>query len=145
LPIEQLIGTWKLVSCEARSSNGEVSYPYGRNAFGMLVYDSGGNVFVLLMRRDRPKFTSNDLFRGTPEETKTAFEGFNAYCGTYEVNEEKRTITHHIEGCSFPNWVGKDQERFFKRSGDQLTLSTAPMPLGGIQSTVHLIWTRTRK
>jgi len=65
-------------------------------------------------------------------------QGFNAYCGTSEVNEEKRTVTHHIEGCSFHNWVGKDQERFFKRFGDQLTLSTPPMPLGGTQSSVHL-------
>jgi hypothetical protein len=50
---EQPIGAWKLGSCEARSSSGEVSYPYGRNPFGMLVYDSDGNVFVLLMRRAR--------------------------------------------------------------------------------------------
>lgn len=142
---EQLIGAWKLVSCEARSSNGEVSYPYGRNPFGMLMYDSDGNMFVLLMRRDRRKFASDDLWRGTPEEIKAAFEGFNAYCGTYEVNEEKGTVTHHVEGSMFPNWVGMDQKRFFKCFGDQLTLSTSPMPLGGRQSTVHLIWARTRK
>jgi hypothetical protein len=142
---EQLVGAWKLVSFEARSSNGEVSYPYGRNAFGMLMYDAGGNVFVLLMRRDRPKFASDDLWRGTPEEIKAAFEGFVAYCGTYEVDEEKGTVTHHVEGSHFPNWAGTDQVRLFKCSGDQLTLSTPPTPLGGRQSTVHFIWARTRK
>lgn len=142
---EQLIGAWKLVSCEARSPSGEVSYPYGRNPFGMLMYDSYGNVFVLLMRRDRPKFASNDQWRGTPEEIKAAFEGFNAYCGTYEVNDEKGTVTHHVEGSLFPNWVGVDQERFLKFSGDQLTLSTLPVPLGSRQLIVHLIWARTRK
>jgi len=78
---EQFVGTWKLVSCEARSSNGEVSYSYGRNPFGMLMYDSGGNMSVLLMRRDRPKFASDDRWRGTPEEIKAAFEGLIAYCG----------------------------------------------------------------
>jgi hypothetical protein len=142
---EQFIGTWKLVSCEARSSNGEVSYPYGRDPFGMLIYDSDGNMLVLLMRRDRPKFASDDLRRGTPEEIKVAFSGFNAYCGTYEVNEEKGTVTHHVEGSMFPNWVGTNQVRFFKFSGDQLLLSTPSMPLGGRQLTVYLIWARTRK
>jgi len=142
---EELVGTWKLLSCEARGSSGEVSYPYGRNPFGMLMYDLGGNVFVLLMRRDRPKFASDDLWKGTPEEIKAAFEGFNAYCGTYEVNAEKGTVMHHVEGSMFPNWVGMDQERCFKCSGEQLTLSTLPLLLGGRRSTVHLIWARTRK
>jgi len=142
---EQLIGSWKLVSCEARSPNGEVSYPYGRNPFGMLIYHSDGNVFVLLMRRNRPKFASDDPWGGTPEETKTAFEGFNAYCGTYKVNEKKGTVTHHVEGCLFPNWVGIDQERFLECSGDQLTLSTPPMLVSGRRSTVRLIWARTRE
>jgi len=143
---KQLTGTWKLVSCETRSLNGELAYPYGKDPFGMLMYDSGGKVFfALLMRRDRPKFVSDDPWRGTPEEIKAAFEGFNAYCGTYEVNEEKGTVTHHVEGSMFPNWVGMDQVRFFKCSGDQLLLSTPPIRLGGRQSTAHLIWARTRK
>jgi len=143
---KQLTGTWKLISCETRSSNGEVAYPYGKDPFGMLMYDPCGKLFfALLMRRDRPKFASNDPWRGTPEEIKAAFEGFNAYCGTYEVNEEKGTVTHHVEGSMFPNWVGMDQIRFFKYSDDQLLLSTPPILLGGKQSTAHLIWARTRK
>jgi hypothetical protein len=121
-----------------------VNYPYGRNPFGILIYDPDGNVFVLLMRRDRPKFASDDTWGGTPEEIKAAFEGFNAYCGTYEVNEDKGTVTHHLEGSMFPNWVGTDQVRFLKRSGDQLTLSTPPMPVSGKQSTVQLVWARKK-
>ncbi len=52
----KLEDTWKLVSCEARSSNGEVAYPYGIKPFGMLMYDRKGNMSALLMRPDRPKF-----------------------------------------------------------------------------------------
>ena len=142
---EQLLGMWKLVSCEARSSNGEVVYPYGRDPFGMLIYDSRGNMSVLLMRRDRPKFASGDLLRGSQEEIKAAYEGFDAYCGTYEVNEEKGTVTHHVEGSKFPNWVGTDQVRFFECSGDQLLINTPPIQMGGEQWTVYGIWARTRK
>ena len=142
---EQFIGTWKLVSCETRSSNGEVVYPYGMNPYGMLMYDSEGNMSVLLMRRDRPKFASGDLRRGTTEEIKAAFEGFNAYCGTYDVNEEKGTITHHVEGSKFPNRIGADLIRFFKFLGDQLHLSTSTMLADGKQVATRLVWTRTRR
>jgi hypothetical protein len=139
---EQFIGTWILVSDEARSSNGEVSYPYGKNPFGLLMYDSGGNMSVLIMRRDRPKFASDDRWGGTPEEKKAAFEGFHAYCGTYEVDEEKGTVTHHVEGDSNPNLLGTDQVRSFRFSGDQLLLSTPPIPMGGRQLILHLIWVK---
>jgi len=140
---EQFIGTWKLVACEFRNSNGKVVYPYGRDPFGMLMYDSSGNMLVLLMQRDRPRFASGDLRRGTPEEIKAAFEGCTTYCGTYEVNEEKGTVTHHVEGSNFPNWVSTDQVRFFKFSGDQLTLSSPPILVGGEQLIVHFVWART--
>jgi hypothetical protein len=144
---EQFIGAWKLVSCEARSSNGEVSYPYERNPFGLLMYDSGGNMSVLIMRRDRPKFASDNRWGGSSEEIKTAFEGFIAYCGTYEVNEEKGTVIHHVEGSSLPNEMGTAKVRVFKFSGDQLSLITPPQPVGEGQLTApwHLIWVRTRK
>ena len=142
---EKLTGTWKLISCEARSSKGEVTRLYGKDPVGMLMYDSRGNMSVLVMRRDRPKFASGDLLKGTPEEIKAAFEGSLAYCGTYEVNEEKETVTHHVEGSTFPNWVGTDLVRFLEYSGDQLLLNTPRIPAGDEHWTVHLIWKRANK
>lgn len=135
---EQLIGTWKLVSCEyiARGPNGEVSYAYGKNPFGRLIYDSDGNMFVFFMDPDRPKFASGNRLGGTPEELKAAFERFHAYCGTYKVDEEKGTVTHHVEGDAVPNFVGMDRVRFFKLSGDQLEL---------ISPLQHIVWERKRK
>lgn len=139
---EQLVGTWKPVSFELQSSSGEVTCPFDRDPFGMLMYDSTGNMSVLLMHRDRPEFVSNDPFGGTPDEIKAAFEGFVAYCGTYEVNEEKETVTHHIEGSWLPNWVGADQVRFFERSGDQLLLKSPPILVDDEQRTIHAIFNR---
>ncbi len=142
---KQFVGTWKLVSCEARSPSGKVAYPYGREPFGVLMYDSGGNMSVLIMRRDRPRFASADRFKGTPEEIRAAFEGFVAYCGTYEVNEDEGTVTHHVEGSHFPNMVDTDQVRFFEFSGDQLILQTPPTLLGGEQMTMRLVWRKNKK
>ena len=35
---EPFCGTWRLVSFEARTSSGEVSYPLGKDAAGYLIY-----------------------------------------------------------------------------------------------------------
>jgi hypothetical protein len=114
----------------------------GRNVSGVLMYDANGNMSVQIMRRDRPIFASGDQLKGTTEEIRSAFEGFVAYFGTYEINEEEGTVTHHVEGSSFPNWVGTDKKRFFELYGNRLTLSTPPGPFDGEQVTALLIWER---
>ena len=141
---EQFIGTWRLISSEFRRSNGEVTYPMGINVAGMLMYDADGHMSAQIMRVDRNVFSMGDQFKGTPEEIKSAYEGYVAYFGAYEVNEEKSTITHHVEGSSFPNWVGTDQRRFFKFQGNRLTVSTPPTPFGGDQVTALLTWERAQ-
>ncbi len=119
---EKFIGTWKFRSMIVHTSKGEIIYPYGENLFGMLVYTPSGHMSVLLMHPDRKKFASDDPLAGTSEEIKKAYEGFDAYCGTYTVDKEKGMITHHIEGSKFPNWVDTDQVRYFEFSDDRLLL-----------------------
>ena len=139
---EQFVGTWKLISSEFRLSDGQVIYPLGRNAVGMLMYDASGHMSAQLMRPDRPVFASGDLGSGTPAEVKSAFEGFTAYFGTYKVDEGNAAVIHQVEGSLFPNWVGGDQVRFYKFSRNRLTLSTPPIPAGSQQVTGFLIWER---
>ena len=139
---EQFIGTWKLVSSEYRRLDGKLAYLKGRDAVGTLMYDASGHMSVQVMRPNRPAFASGDHLKGTPEEIKSAFKGFVAYYGTYEVNEGEGTVTHHLEGSSFPNWVGTALRRFFEFSGNRLILRTSPMPVGGEQITGILTWER---
>jgi lipocalin-like protein len=101
-----LVGTWKLLSFESQSAAGDISRPFGEHAHGLLMYDSHARMSVVLMRADRPTFVWGDPARGTPEEIKAAFGGFSAYYGAYNIDTKRRTVTHHIEAHSFPNWVG---------------------------------------
>ena len=119
---EKLIGTWKFKSMVFRTDTGKAVYPYGEHLFGILIYTPGGYMSALLMDPDRKKFVSNDLKIGTPEEIKQAYEKFDAYCGKYTIDEEKGTVTHHVEGAKFPNWVGTDQVRYFELKGDRLQI-----------------------
>lgn len=119
---EKLIGTWKFESMKVETEKGKIIYPYGENLFGMLIYTPDGYMSVLLMNPEREKFASDDPLGGSPEEIKAAYENFDAYCGTYTVDTENGTVTHHIEGSKFPNWVGTDQVRHFVFSDDKLLL-----------------------
>ncbi len=117
---EQFVGTWKLVSYEVGAS-----HPMGRDAVGFLIYDADGRMSFQVMRSGRPKFRASGGSRGgyeagTAEEVMSAYRGYIAYFGTYEVNEEGRFVTHHIETSLYPNWVGRDQVEFFELSEDRL-------------------------
>jgi hypothetical protein len=126
-----LMGTWQYISLSGRNTAGDVIYPYGEHLYGMLMYDPGGNMSALLMNPDRPRFLSGDMMNGTPDELEAAFEGFDAYCGTYTLDEQNATITHHVKGAKFPNWVGTDQVRFYEISGDTLRISAPPIMAHG--------------
>ena len=134
------IGTWRLLSAEAKSSNGEVIYPFGKDATGFLMYGPDGYMAVTVMRPNRANFATKDFRGGTPEEKLAAFSSYLSYCGKYEVKGEK--IVHQIDMSLFPNWSGDDQERFFVFSGDHLTLRTAPMKLAGAEVTAQMVWQR---
>jgi Lipocalin-like domain len=139
---ERFVGTWSLLASEFHRTDGAVLYPYGQYAIGMLTYDLAGNMAAQVMRPDRLAFASSDLYKGTPEETKTAFDGVIAYFGRYDINEIAETVTHHIIGCTFPNWIGSDQLRYYKFSDQRLTLSTPPILAGGSNLVGILIWDR---
>ena len=149
-----LVGTWKLLSCVGNWSDGRVTHPYGESPSGRLVYDSGGNFAGQIQADQRPLFQSGNLLKGEPEEIKAAFEGYVAYYGTYAVDEETSSVTHHVQGSLFPNWTGKDQLRMFSfESGEtgetgesgkgvRLRLTTPPFVGKRSQMSLTLVWER---
>ena len=124
--MERFIGAWRLVAFEEDGPDGEVVYPYGPDAAGLLVYDSSGRMSVQIMRRDRVPFSSADWQNVPAEEIKKAIEGFTAFFGSYEVDEANSTILHHVEGHVLPESVTKVLRREFSFSGDVLTLKPSP-------------------
>lgn len=136
----RILGHWNLVSWEIRSSNGEVNEPLGAHPQGLITYGESGRMAVQLMRRDRRLSMSADPFGAAPDEIVDAWKGFISYAGTYDVDPPRRRVVHHVEICSFPNWVGTRQERFYDFHGDRLVLSTPPISLGGESTVSTLVW-----
>lgn len=139
---QNIVGTWTLVSVTIRSTSGTEISPFGNNPVGQIIYTHSGEVSIMIMRPDRTIFSGGDAMSGTPEEVREAFEGFDAYCGSYSVDEEISTVTHHIEACRFPNWVGTDQLRHFTLSGNHLELTAPPIEGDGQEWTATLVWKR---
>jgi hypothetical protein len=126
-----IIGTWRLDSRAVRQADGSESFApsYGPNPVGYLTYDSVGHMSIQQMRPNRPK--------------KDTTDGYEAYFGTYSVDEQKKTVTHHIEGDLLPERVGKDFQREIEIKGDQLLLTVHdPLSASGKDVTIVKHYTR---
>ena len=139
---DRFAGAWRLLECYGKWSDGRISYPYGKEPTGLLMYDGHGSFSGQIVANGRPAFQSGNLLKGTAEEIKTAFEGYVAYYGTYEVDEVKGQMTHHVEGSLFPNWNGDVQTRIFQFEGERLRLNTLPIKGAKADLTVTLLWER---
>jgi hypothetical protein len=147
MSINQFVGTWKLISGEFRTADGKISYPWGNELEGRIMYTADGNMAAQIMDPDRPKFTAKDHMKGTDEEVRAAFEGYQAYYGTYEVDEENHTIIHHVEGSVFPNLIGHDLPRFYElyEDGNRMRLGTPAMPMGGAKVSAVYVWEKLKR
>ena len=138
---ERFIGTWKLVSFELRSDD-QVTYPWGKDPIGLLMYNDEGYMSGAIMASNRRRFSTMDFTKVTTEEVAAAADNFDAYCGKYEVTKDK--VTYLVEVGFVPNRVGEKEERFYKFEGDKLILSTPPMTYGGKQVKFYATWKRVK-
>lgn len=141
--LHALVGAWRLKAFRIESSNGEVSYPFGESAKGVLLYSRCGLVSAQLMSTDRPQFESDDQQVGTEKEFEEGFKNCISYFGTYELHDEEGFVIHHVENSLFPNWEGTPQKRFFELKDNTLRISTPPVSWGNEQKVGLLVWERT--
>jgi Lipocalin-like domain len=137
-----VVGTWRLVSSDGRSSTGDVTRPYGDAPVGLLIYGVDGYMSATIMRPGRPPFATGDRLRGSPEELRFASEGFLGYSGTYEIDEARGVIVHHVTVADFPNIVDTDLIRRFSLKSDTLALETQPVVRAGKTWVFRLVWAR---
>jgi Lipocalin-like domain len=120
----QLVGTWRVVSRVVRLEDGTaVQDPgLGKTPTGYLIYDSSGHMAAQLMRTDRPMAIDCGTSIAAPSENSQSVNGYDAYFGTYTIDETHHTVTHHLEGALAAADVGKNLVREFQLSGDKLTI-----------------------
>ena len=136
---EQIIGIWTLVSFQTEDKEGNIIYPLGKDATGFIMYHPEGYMSAQLMKQGRLAYHSSDLLDGSTEEMATAANGYIAYAGRYEVNEEENTLTHHMEVSMNPTWLGQEQPRIGAIQNDILSI------YNGLKPEDKLVWKRAEK
>lgn len=133
-----ILGPWVLDQWTITNADGSVTYPYGPNAKGMLIYTDDGKMAVQLVNPDINVATLT-----------TIEERYFAYYGSFTVDEANRTITHELESSISPTWVGTKQVRVYSLTQDGGLELTAIVPddddvaaAAGAQGTNALSWVR---
>jgi hypothetical protein len=94
---ELIVGTWLLDSVYDQTQDGEKHNPWGDGVKGQAIFTSDGNVSWQMMSANRPKADTSPREPVGPVVT---------YWGTYTVDEAAKTLTDHLERCTFPQWDG---------------------------------------
>ncbi|MFP3948074.1 MAG: lipocalin-like domain-containing protein, partial [Longimicrobiales bacterium] len=89
-PAAPFLGAWELKDWRVAEPSGEVTYPYGEDARGQIVYTDEGRMSAHLMRPPDESEASD----GDEEE---GFQSFH-YWGTFTVDLDAETVTHHVLG-----------------------------------------------
>jgi hypothetical protein len=135
-----LFGTWKLKSLETRASDGSVSYPWGKETLGYVIFSPEGYFCVAIMNAERRRFSSEDMKGGNLEERASAADSYLSYSGPCEIEKDKFRVK--VEVSLFPNWVGGFQERYYKIEGKTLSVSSTPTLVNGKEQVGYLIFQR---
>jgi len=116
---DQLIGLWQLVGQFNIGKNGE-QITVAERQRGRISWDRSGHVWVLLYNDGR-KAAANPLMP-TLEEYREMNSGLMTYYGTYEIDETKQTVTHHLQAAANPSLISTDLVRRYEFTGNRVAL-----------------------
>jgi hypothetical protein len=137
-----LPGTWKLVSRTDCNHDGErrVEPSLGEDPVALLFYDRSGNFAAQFMKKDR----SSPLIEvaASASNNSRARGGYDAYFGTYTINEAEKTVTQRLVGALSEENVGLVVTRSMVVEGDTLTIKLETTTADGEAVIRTLIWSR---
>ena len=107
---DRFVGAWRLAWMEEPGPDGKLTRITDRK--GTLMYTRDGRTSVQIQFPESQSSVSNDYI----------LNGYEASFGAYEVNEEARTITRHVEGSITRGLVGKSLTRAYRFSDGRLTM-----------------------
>jgi hypothetical protein len=137
---EQLVGSYRLLSFEHYSDDGEIGRPFGEHPRGFILYTPQHYMSAILMRADRPNFDAGDILGGNDGEKAAAFASSSAYAGRWEIVGTQ--IIHHLEATTYPNWTDTDQPRDFELTDTHFTLFPPKMIMEGKVRHGRVHWER---
>ena len=130
-----ILGVWKLKSREDVDAEGQILVdPFlGRDPIGILCF--GPSHFAAqFMKRDRSD-EENVPQRVQAKNNTAAVNGYDAYFGTYSVDETAGTLATHLEGSISPVNIGKTYVREARVVNNELIIQLKTTAVDGTAIT----------
>jgi len=140
---QQIVGTWKLVSYVREEIPSRArSDVMGAHPSGYINYGPDGRMMVIIVGSDRRKPAGAIA---TPEEAQALITSMLAYAGSYTIDSNAKTVTHHVDVSWDQARTGESLVRTYKFEGDRLMLTTTPSndPATGKKTVRTLLWERS--
>ncbi len=139
---ETLPGTWQLLSRIDLTASGErrPEPSLGEDPVALLIYDRTGHFAAQFMRRDRSVEVPDGPSGG--RNNSRAQGGYDAYFGTYRVDDGTRTVTQTLTGALSREHVGAVLTRAMDVVGDTLVITLETGAADGTLVTRTLTWRR---
>jgi hypothetical protein len=112
---EKLLGSWRLISRDEQDADGKIRTR--TDAVGVIMYTSDGHMSVQIMLPEKSEAPNN------PVQYQQG--GYEAYQGTYSLDEKAHTVTHHVESALVRSLIGKDLTRVYRFEGKRLILKSS--------------------
>ena len=132
---EAIVGVWELKSRKDVDANGKVHVdPFlGPDPVGILCFGKT-HFSAQFMKRDRTQ-SENVLQRAQAKNNSAGVNGYDAYFGTYSIDENAGTLTTRIEGSISPVNIGDVYVRNVRVVGDEFILKLQTTALDGTPIT----------
>jgi Lipocalin-like domain len=119
-----LVGTWQLTGFSlVVADTRETSRPYGDHPTGLIQFSPGGHMVMFLAAGELKAPASGSYTDAERADIHRSIVG--AYAATYTV--EGNTVVYHVLTSWRPEWIGRDQVRYFEINGTKLTIKTTPV------------------
>ena len=135
-----LLGAWNLVDWQIETlDSGHISWPFGQDAQGLLLYAPSGWMSATLSQRVRTPLSASSV-RQSDSASRAQIAGeYLAYSGRWSL--EGNQVTHVVSLSLNPVLLGTRQQRDISFSGVDLVLS-ATETAGGLSRVHRLRWRR---
>lgn len=135
----QLLGAWQLESWSiGHEGRDDVTYPFGEEPVGLLLYTDDDWMSVSISRDQRPALPADRPFRAIDDERlAAAYRDYFHYAGRYRISGDD--VTHYVTQSLNPGFVGTEQLRHVELDGETLVLSGRDEE-GGRVRFHNLVW-----
>jgi hypothetical protein len=148
---EDLIGVWRLVRVDYAGPKGPLEDPfYHSDSTGLLTYDRSGWMSVHIVAGVRPNLTIPAIRAvggaSLPGDAQMAakaatLDTYYAYFGTWDYDEPRSTVTHHVSAALIPAETGVSYSQGAALKDGTLVLTTRQETVDG-EFVRRKIWER---